>query len=94
MMTEDEAKTKWCPMARNLGTLLQAAKPGDKDYVVACGSQNRGYAMGGPLYNSLCIGSACMAWRWAREPDPADDHPFIEKFVSVRGYCGAFGRPE
>jgi len=38
-MTEDEAKTKWCPFVR-------AAGPAD------------------PASGYLCIGSACMAWRW------------------------------
>lgn len=54
--TEDEAKTKWCPFALALGTLERAGVGG----ITATGSHNRGYAMGGPLHNCMCIGSACM----------------------------------
>lgn len=61
-MTEDEAKTKWCPFARNLGTLTKPVH--GVEAVIASGTQNRGYQMGGALRNCLCIGSACMAFRW------------------------------
>jgi hypothetical protein len=50
-MTEDEAKTKWCPQAR-------LASSG--------GSVNRyhvGGMGGGVVSGSNCIASACMAWR-------------------------------
>lgn len=92
LMTEEDAKTKWCPLVRQLGTLRQPALPGGTDYVVAAGSQNRGYAMGGPLDNCRCIASACMAWRtgiWdhQRNLEPKDRTPGV-------GYCGAFGKPK
>lgn len=83
-MTEDEAKTKWCPMVR--------FTPETEHSRLMTNRYN-------PITNStsynpaLCVGSACMGRRWVREPDPADDHPFGEKFVEIRGYCGAFGRP-
>lgn len=63
-LTEAEAKGKWCPLVRQLGTLRQPAVPGGVDYVVASGSQNRGYQMGGALDNCRCIASECMAWRF------------------------------
>jgi hypothetical protein len=89
MMTEVEAKTKWCPLVRQLGTLKQPPLAGASDYVVAAGSQNRGYAMGGALDNCRCIASECMAWRragktWTDEKDGSQQQG---------GYCGAFGRP-
>lgn len=48
MMTEAEAKTKWCPMAR----------------VVAAGhSSGNTFTDGKSVDYVKCIGSACMAWR-------------------------------
>lgn len=73
MHTEDEAKKLWCPHARVLGTLQQPAKPGDPDFVVGQGGQNRGYQMGGGLSNCNCIASKCSQWRpVAEEFVPAD----------------------
>lgn len=78
-------------MVRQLGTLLQPAIPGGKDFVVSAGSQNRGYQMGGMLDNCRCIASACMAWRTGvfdhqRNLTPENRTPGV-------GYCGAFGPP-
>lgn len=51
-MSEDEAKTKWCPASRVNGT----GTPSD-DVVL---TSNR------PTHDAYnCIGSACMAWRWS-----------------------------
>jgi hypothetical protein len=47
-MTEDEAKTKWCPTA---------SVPG------ITGGKNRD-AYGYPEPKAHCVGSVCMAWRW------------------------------
>lgn len=48
-----------------------------------------------------CVGSHCMAWRWAIEdnpnfsahkfPDPKDNAPFIRS--KTHGYCGLAGQP-
>lgn len=56
-MTEDEAKTKWCPQSR---------------YVYGFGDhpQNRWKQEGGEALNPLacrCIASECMMWRWWSE---------------------------
>lgn len=50
-MTEDEAKTKWCPFARVEGP-----------YAYGNPAINR-TAKNQPAKNTRCIGSACMAWR-------------------------------
>jgi hypothetical protein len=83
-MTEDEAKTKWCPFARVslAGTKLQISP------------HNRAEADHGSRVDSVpnppyarCLGSACMAWRWAQEPLPA----VVDDAVEGRGYCGLAG---
>ena len=59
MLTEDEAKTKWCPFARvGGGQGMDGA------------SYNRVEHHGGDISHTVaqCIGSACMAWRWNDEP--------------------------
>jgi hypothetical protein len=89
-MTEDEAKTRWCPFARTL------------DWTVACGGDepellaaavNRGPH--GPQPEALCIGSACMAWRWALEyyRDPGATDPTKYRPSAADGYCGLAGVP-
>lgn len=50
MLTEDEAKTKWCPLSRT----------GDTRSDERC-TVNR--AGNGPDVDCYCIASACMAWR-------------------------------
>jgi len=56
-MTEDEAKTKWCPHARELG-----------DGAV---SYNRDY--NGKATRARCLGSGCMAWQWIDRMTATDD---------------------
>lgn len=67
-MTEQEAKTKWCPMVR----LLSEGQPGQLL------SNRPNSAPGGN-----CIGSGCMMWRIRRwdsypdgqcPPEPADGY--------------------
>lgn len=88
MMTEEEAKKKWCPMAF----------PGG---MAGC---NRAMPIDDGEARSLCIGSKCMAWRWSTEvatnSDSAGEFKFNpapgpnDKDNLPRGYCGAFGRPD
>jgi hypothetical protein len=93
---EAEAKTKWCPFVR----LPHPYEGG--------GGLSRGFAVGDR--ETLCIGSACMAWRWGqkRNPDWKSSHGMMamgwephpdEKVPAYikdpeRGYCGLAGRPK
>lgn len=53
LITEQEAKTKWCPAARTAGTVANHSEVANRglsdDDMNACG----------------CVGSACMWWCWA-----------------------------
>lgn len=53
MHTEEQAREKWCPMAR--GSIVV----GDD---IISGLNRDGY--GKPWKECLCIASDCMAWRW------------------------------
>lgn len=54
-MTEDEAKAKWCPLARSTSWVKV------DEWTVATANREDD---GGVLANCNCIGSGCMAWRW------------------------------
>lgn len=91
--TEEEAKTKWCPLAR-------AAEPqryGSGDPMCPVAAVNRGSdALSDPSYtpNALCLASGCAAWRWQMEAIHGDDAGFVREYKRTEyGYCGAFGRP-
>lgn len=77
-MTEDEAKTKWCPFGRY--------SSGASGHSGAGGSWNRSNNNDAPT--TFCIGSACMAWRTNTDvlykKDP-DKYPLL-------GYCGLAGK--
>lgn len=97
-MTEDEAKTKWCPFARQLGILRASVASGKEDAIVAQGTQNRGYTMGGALSNCMCLGAGCMAWRFReslefRAKADAEFHKSGMRLASTEGYCGLAGTP-
>ena len=40
--------------------------------------------------HSLCEGSACMAFRWRKQPSDNQDSPIAE---IGDGYCGLAGKP-
>jgi hypothetical protein len=57
-MTEEEAKTKWCPFVRHT-----------RETDVCFASTNRGDIRTTAELNFKCLGSACMAWRWEDEAE-------------------------
>ena len=58
-MTEDEAKTKWCPFARATFTVPPTINsPRENGYV---GNRDCNNSV---IPNVNCIASSCMAWRW------------------------------
>lgn len=81
-MTEDEAKTRWCPFARVTDPHRTLNKAWNR---VDSRSGAAPFLSPPP---ALCIGSACMAWR--RDLDGADD---TKVGWGTNGYCGLAGRP-
>jgi hypothetical protein len=90
-VTEDEAKSKWCPMTRVAAgprgegwfnhTLHEAGVEAGEDRSTASPKLTR------------CIGSACMAWRWEVSPAAASAYEGIGGATIVAGgYCGLAGR--
>lgn len=84
-MTEDEAKTRWCPHARVSMATDRAATPAHNRSINVIGSRGDAEVQTNPAY-ARCLGSACMAWR------VRTDHG--DQGGSVReGYCGLAGSP-
>ena len=78
IVTEKEAATKWCPLARLTGSENVA--------------WNRVETSRGEHYSTMCIGSQCMAWRWAFEASTQGDVSIAKDDTGYRvGFCGAFG---
>lgn len=94
-MTEDEARKKWCPMARlsnqNFGGSWNRAQrePGEHDDV---------------SWMPRCIASDCMAWRWysrTSRKKQGDGAPYNEimaqkypdeyELAPATGFCGLAG---
>lgn len=101
ILTEEEAKTKWCPEARQLVEIkaLQAFSEATTLNATSCNRH-------GDNPYGTCIGSTCMAWRWHGMRDK-EGHvytapqaldaahgrvPINDDSVPV-GYCGKAGAP-
>ena len=65
-MTETEAKTKWCPMVRRIDSEYEDKAP------TGMTAMNRMVTPKGEKAFGLCIGSACMMWRWRMEFSSVD----------------------
>jgi len=98
VITEEEARKKWCPFVRLLSVTTRDGKP-----EAAIASFNRIALSPDPSTHVMspetarCIASECMAWRWAkvkdvitREPPPGH-YEWVDS--DVYGYCGLAGAP-
>jgi hypothetical protein len=73
ILTEEEAKTKWCPFARS----FDVPENDESDAIAITAGTNR-VRSGRPDKWCLCIASQCMAWTWlGGTAGPR-----------LRGYCG------
>lgn len=81
LLTEAEAKSRWCPMVRQ-------ADPQDNFRFAA----NRGKASGA----ALCIASGCAMWRWKTEliqPAGTTSKFDLRYAATDKGFCGLAGAP-
>jgi hypothetical protein len=105
MLTEREAKTKWCPHARH--PLHDDGFSRQDNFAV-----NRPFEWGdAPAAKvfppALCIASDCMAWRWSNadnlllverirqrveEDIGSDGRRAVDLATEGLGYCGLAGR--
>ncbi len=92
-MTEDEAKTKWCPFVRAI-----LATKGDNGLMDPApistfnriGHENTDRIE--PCSVTHCIASACMAWRWDRGYRTYLDSENNDVSEStINGHCGLAG---
>lgn len=86
MLTEEEAKTKWCPYGAGAPTMVSLTKDGAAEYLPV------------PKERARCIASQCMAWRWnpsdiQREQWIAAGAVHLEK-RERQGFCGIAGKIE
>lgn len=84
-MTEEEAKTKWCPMVRAMKAI------GSRDDIWETTNRD-------PKFSDLptCIGSACMMWRWEKKMEvewPEHSAPMARPADPPHGHCGLAGKP-
>ena len=88
-MTEDEAKTKWCPFARCVAgkELLTGAQTSSETPTFNRVALPDGYTI---PHGAKCAASACMVWQWSRTPGQAALH--IPK-AEAHGQCGLAGAP-
>lgn len=96
VMTEEEAKGKWCPFARAM--IARAITENKVPRFIAMASANRDEGdEASPLY-SPCIASSCMAWRWGYETErrhpagPDDPDPPVDE--GWERYTGTYGAPD
>lgn len=100
-MTEDEAKTKWCPhVAAAIATKADVKFAGNR----TVNAENGGGIVAAPAH-ALCIASACMAWRWrVTRPQIGGSYPVgggqptiiygPPETSKTEGYCGLAGAPQ
>lgn len=96
-MTEDEAKTKWCPMAREiLVASCDETRPAHNRVEVITSTLDR------KIIESLCIGSRCMMWCWNKTAKPIPQGLSLATMAKLKaypemqntdsGYCGLSGK--
>ena len=82
-MTEEEAKTKWCPFIRLTASGGSEWHTNRDPSLPSSPSDTQAYR---------CIASACMAWRVAQVGRVEEGNEY--KTYKPVGYCGLAGAPQ
>ena len=94
LLTESEAKTKWCPHVRVVFPAANVANKVSsvlKKIIALDGNEAEKVYIQKQEAECFCINSACSQWRW-HDPAPV---PGLEYQTAMRrGYCGLAGKPE
>lgn len=97
MVTEAEAKTKWCPFARVVPGMLAGESMVHPPVNVAAHNRVQEFGAEEATWHSamLCIGSKCMAWRKLIVRMEKRNAPFgVQEDVDTgKGFCGLAGKP-
>lgn len=82
ILTEEEAKTKWCPHGR---VWQKASSEGITSFTT--------HGCMGSV--PICIGSACMAWRFVPQGENYSENMATgdRTYLTPVGYCGLAGKP-
>ena len=80
LLTEEEARTKWCPHVRAMHEIQSIWYLRWFRFAI-----NRG-RNGNPAINSDCIASQCSQWRWSKVN-------MNEPKKHQKGFCGLAGVP-
>lgn len=90
MLTESEAKTKWCPLSRVLLPVNQSGNRVSTFHKMWATTQGDVEYYAQQEADCRCIASSCMFWRWSSF---AIANPDFQKDPQARGFCGAAGKP-
>lgn len=88
-MTENEVKTKWCPMSRitifpHVDDRISLSSNRDISLLVPPNSYDPATDI------TKCLASDCMMWRWTAE---RGRYAETGAEVPISGYCGLGGKP-
>lgn len=87
-VSEADARTKWCPMARDV--LRRGGNRSDYGGYGEPADPQYGAEMAA---HYPCIGSRCMAWRWVETHLQDERGDFTIRSDDTHGYCGLAGDP-
>jgi len=79
-MTEELARTKWCPMVRSLAGAV---------HVQAIGTAN---TFNEAFESPNCIASDCMMWREVKDYVRNSPNDSVPGYEVIGGYCGLAGK--
>ena len=98
LLTESEAKTKWCPHVRIQFVGQAANRIGEFNFRIASAADREYFD--NQQKDCNCIASACSQWRWADKAPfsgvprtQAECDELNTRQAPRRGYCGLAGVP-